>query len=148
MKRLREGFLAAAKNNPKAEMPFLEHLEEMRWRILWSLLALVLGLGAGIFSRPLLRCDADLLSPGREILGEDWMPQALGPNENFFFLLRVAIWIGLVLASPTLVYHGGSFCLPRWRNTRSARSSPPSTWASCSSSRGWRWRTSSYSPST
>ena len=26
-----------------AEMPFLDHLEELRWRILWSLLALVIG---------------------------------------------------------------------------------------------------------
>ena len=27
----------------QAEMPFLDHLEELRWRILWSLLALVIG---------------------------------------------------------------------------------------------------------
>jgi sec-independent protein translocase protein TatC len=27
--------------NPTAEMPFLDHLEELRWRILWSLLALI-----------------------------------------------------------------------------------------------------------
>ena len=112
MKRLRDGLLARAKNNPKAEMPFLEHLEEMRWRILWSLLALVLGLGAGIFLVLYFDAMLILLSPGREILGEDWMPQALGPNENFFFLLRVAIWIGLVLASPTLVYHGWQFLSP------------------------------------
>ena len=27
-------------DNSKGEMPFLDHLEELRWRILWSLLAL------------------------------------------------------------------------------------------------------------
>jgi Sec-independent protein secretion pathway component TatC len=27
----------------RGEMPFLEHLEELRWRILWSLAALVAG---------------------------------------------------------------------------------------------------------
>jgi len=26
-----------------AEMPFLDHLEELRWRIIWSLAALVVG---------------------------------------------------------------------------------------------------------
>lgn len=112
MKRLREGLLARARNNPKAEMPFLEHLEEMRWRILWSLLALVLGLAAGIFLVLYFDAMLILLAPGREILGEAWMPQALGPNENLFFLLRVAIWIGLVLASPTLVYHAWQFLSP------------------------------------
>lgn len=112
MKRLRDGLLARAKDNPKAEMPFLEHLEEMRWRILWSLLALILGLAAGIFLVLYFDAMQILLAPGREILGEDWMPQALGPNENFFFLLKVAIWIGLVLASPTLVYHAWQFLSP------------------------------------
>ena len=28
------------------EMPFLDHLEELRWRIIWSLLALVVCVGA------------------------------------------------------------------------------------------------------
>ena len=27
----------------RGEMPFLDHLEELRWRILWSLTALVVG---------------------------------------------------------------------------------------------------------
>lgn len=112
MKRLREGLLARMKDNPKAEMPFLDHLEEMRWRILWSLLAIVLGFGAGLFLVIYFDAMIILLSPGREILGEEWLPQALGPNENFFFLLKVAIWIGLVLASPTLVYQAWQFLSP------------------------------------
>jgi len=28
---------------PRGEMPFLDHLEELRWRILWSLLAILVG---------------------------------------------------------------------------------------------------------
>ena len=30
-----------------AEMPFLDHLEELRWRIIWSLGALVVGVVIG-----------------------------------------------------------------------------------------------------
>ncbi len=112
MNRLRDGLLARVKDNPKAEMPFLDHLEEMRWRILWSLLAIVLGFGVGIFVVIYFDAMIILLAPGQEILGEDWLPQALGPNENFFFLLKVAIWIGLVLASPTLVYQAWQFLSP------------------------------------
>ena len=29
-----------------AEMPFLDHLEELRWRIIWSLAALIVGVAA------------------------------------------------------------------------------------------------------
>ena len=31
-----------------AEMPFLDHLEELRWRIIWSLGALVVGVVIGV----------------------------------------------------------------------------------------------------
>ena len=30
-----------------AEMPFLDHLEELRWRIIWSLAAIVVGVIIG-----------------------------------------------------------------------------------------------------
>jgi len=36
-----------SRHNPRGEMPFLEHLEELRWRILWSLLAIAVGTGIG-----------------------------------------------------------------------------------------------------
>ncbi len=34
---------------PGAEMPFLEHLEELRWRIMWSMLALLVGVGVAFY---------------------------------------------------------------------------------------------------
>jgi sec-independent protein translocase protein TatC len=40
----------------QAEMPFLEHLEELRWRIMWSLLALAICVVASCVV--LLRYDA------------------------------------------------------------------------------------------
>lgn len=112
MSRLREGLLARVKDNPKAEMPFLDHLEELRWRILWSLLALVLGFAAGFFLVIYFDAMGILLAPGRGVLGEDWLPQALAPNENFFFALKVAIVISIVLASPTLAYQAWQFLSP------------------------------------
>ncbi len=35
--------MAMMKRNPRGEMPFLDHLEELRWRILWSLMAAFVG---------------------------------------------------------------------------------------------------------
>ena len=34
---------------PRGEMPFLDHLEELRWRILWSLVAILVGTIVGWF---------------------------------------------------------------------------------------------------
>ena len=33
----------------RGEMPFLDHLEELRWRIIWSLVALVIGSVIGFY---------------------------------------------------------------------------------------------------
>ena len=37
----------AIPKSPTGEMPFLDHLEELRWRIIYSLGALVVGVGIG-----------------------------------------------------------------------------------------------------
>lgn len=114
MRRLRDGLLSRGKGNPKAEMPFLDHLEELRWRILWSLLAVILGFAVGLFLVTNPRIDAMqiLLDPGQDLFGAEWLPQALSPTDHFFVLLKVSLWIGLILASPTLVYQAWSFLAP------------------------------------
>ena len=33
--------------NERGEMPFLDHLEELRWRLIWSLLALTIAFVVG-----------------------------------------------------------------------------------------------------
>lgn len=112
MGRWRRGLPGRRGLNPKAEMPFLDHLEELRWRILWSLLALVLGFVAGlvlVFNFDVMQI---LLQPGRKLFGDEWLPLALAPLDNFFFPLKVGLLIGLVLASPTLVYQAWTFLAP------------------------------------
>ena len=41
--------MARPRGPGSGEMPFLEHLEELRWRILWSLIAVIAGTVAGFF---------------------------------------------------------------------------------------------------
>ena len=38
----------AGRREVKHEMPFLDHLEELRWRLIWSLGALGVGVGIGV----------------------------------------------------------------------------------------------------
>ncbi len=107
------------------EMPFLDHLEELRWRILWSVLAIGVGVVAGIFATIRLDLMAVLTAPLFEVL------ETLGPEnpsflgmldsgrlvylnltEPFFFILNVGIMVGVVLASPVVAYQAWAFLAP------------------------------------
>ena len=92
-------------------MPFLDHLEELRWRILWSLLALVIGTIAGW----LLLDRIDLI----EILKRPIAPYLPGgrltftsPAEPFMLTLKVSFALGCLLASPVVIYQIWAFLAP------------------------------------
>ena len=108
----KDGLLSRAKSNPRGEMPFLEHLEELRWRILWSLVAVGLFTIVGFLLVHYLEVVALLLEPGKEYLGSDWQPIFLSPTDPFFLLLKLALSVGLILASPIIVYQVWAFLSP------------------------------------
>src|SRR5881296_1252273 len=92
-------------------MPFLDHLEELRWRILYSLLAIVLTTLVGwiivehwdvigLLKRPI----APLLPGGRLVF--------TSPTEPFFITLKFAFVLGLLLASPVVIYQAWAFLAP------------------------------------
>jgi sec-independent protein translocase protein TatC len=94
-----------------AEMPFLDHLEELRWRIIWSLAALVVGVVAGF----VLVYQFDLLT---------WMQGPIlpfmhghklvytHPGDGFSVLLQSAIIVGVVIALPVIIYQVWLFLSP------------------------------------
>ncbi len=112
MKILEKGFLLRKALNPKAEMPFLEHLEELRWRVLWSLLAVVVGSVAGLAMVYYWDVLALLIRPGEELFGDQWRLIYLAPTDAFFIFLKVSLTIGVVLASPIVIYQLWSFLSP------------------------------------
>ncbi len=112
MGMLRDGLLARARGNPKAEMPFLDHLEELRWRILWVLAAVIVGCLVGLAVVVYGDVVGYLMAPGRALFGDDWKPQYLAPGDTFFILLKISLTIGIILAFPIIVYHTWSFLAP------------------------------------
>ncbi len=94
-------------------MPFLDHLEELRWRILWSLLAIVGGTIAGlvlVFNLPVLEL---LVDPVREARGDPNLRLIyLSPAVPFFITLKLAIYIGVILALPIVAYQIWAFLSP------------------------------------
>jgi sec-independent protein translocase protein TatC len=99
--------------NPRGEMPFLDHLEELRWRILWALLAIAVGTIIGlvlVFQLPVLEL---LVAPIREASrNPDLQLIYLSPAAPFFVTLKLGIYIGLILAFPFVAYHVWAFLSP------------------------------------
>jgi sec-independent protein translocase protein TatC len=111
--------------NPNREMLFLDHLEELRRRILWSLLAVTVCSAVGILAAirwnvmdvlqaPLLSVMADVAADSPSLLGVpgDGRLVFLNLTEPFFFIIKLGMITGLLLASPIIVYHAWAFLAP------------------------------------
>ena len=104
--------MAILTRNSRGEMPFLDHLEELRWRILWSLLAIVIGSIVGYILVLKFEVLDILISPFYEVMGSEEKLVTLSPTEGFFLLLRIGILSGVILSSPIIVYQIWSFLSP------------------------------------
>ncbi len=88
-----------------AEMGILEHIEELRQRLMRALIALFVGTLIGtLLTPPALRM---LVAP----LG-DQVPQALSPTEAPAVFFKVAVVIGIVIAMPVIMYQTFQFVAP------------------------------------
>lgn len=94
-------------------MPFLDHLEELRWRILWSGAALVVATVIGFVIVYKSNLPELLLAPVREAWNDPNLNLIyLSPADPFFVSLRLAIYIGVILAFPIIVYQVWAFLSP------------------------------------
>lgn len=93
-------------------MPFLDHLEELRWRILKALLAIVAGAIAGFVIVYRYRAMEVLLRPLRNAWGDDFRLIYLSPADSFFVTLKLGLILGLLLAFPVVVYQAWAFLSP------------------------------------
>lgn len=97
----------------KGEMPFLDHLEELRWRILWSLVAItifsIIGFALVYYFDVLDR----LIEPIRVARDEpDLQLIYLSPAAPFFVKIKLGIYGGIIMAFPILAYQMWSFMSP------------------------------------
>jgi sec-independent protein translocase protein TatC len=87
------------------EMSIFDHLEELRWRIFYSLIAVGVGIvGCFIFVQPIVEA-LQVPAQGVKFL-------QLAPGEYFFVSIKVAGYSGLLVASPFIVYQILLFILP------------------------------------
>jgi sec-independent protein translocase protein TatC len=102
----------APEEQPRGEMPFLDHLEELRWRLLKSVIAIAVGVVAGyaivthfdmvaILKHPMDKH----MAPGQKLLFMSLM-------DPFVLQLKIAIAIGGSLALPVILYQAWAFLRP------------------------------------
>ena len=96
---------------PQSEMPFLDHLEELRWRIIWSLLALAIGFVVGL----VLVMRFDFIALIERPIAPYLHGQKLmytHPGEPFNIAMSVSFAVGMVLAAPVVLYQIWAFLSP------------------------------------
>jgi len=90
------------------EMSFLDHIEELRWRIIYSLIGvLVFTIAAWIFIDPII--EVILLKPARDANAS---LQNLRPFGQLFLYIQVAIIVGIIASLPNIFYQLWQFIAP------------------------------------
>ena len=90
-----------------AVMTLVDHLSELRSRLIRSILAIVGGSAIGFILAPNIRhVLVSPLPPGKQQL------IVLGPGDGFAITLRIAIAVGIILAMPVLLYQLWAFVAP------------------------------------
>ncbi len=99
------------KNTPAPEMPFLDHLEELRLRLFWVAAAIMVGIIVAF----VLLSKLDII----RVLERPILPYLHGqkliythPGTSFRILLNASLVLGIILASPVIVGQLWSFMSP------------------------------------
>lgn len=95
----------------RAEMPFLDHLEELRTRLIWSMAFVGVASVAGFFVVTELGVIGLLEAPIRDLVPGDEL-FFTNPTTPVMVTFKLSFVVGLVLAFPALAYHGWKFFAP------------------------------------
>jgi sec-independent protein translocase protein TatC len=93
------------------QLTLVEHLDELRNRILVSLAVLTVATGLCFWQNHLL------LDIANQPLPDDRVPTTFGVTEPFMTTLKVSIYAGILIALPLLLYQAYAFLLPALKPT-------------------------------
>jgi sec-independent protein translocase protein TatC len=103
----RRGVLGVRRVRPDEELSVVEHLDELRRRIILSVVALVVAFGvAYAFYQQLFDFLAEPLP------GDNRQLVTLSPTEGLFTVLKVCFWAALLAALPVWLYQLYAFVIP------------------------------------
>lgn len=88
-------------------MSLMEHLKELRTRLIWIVGGLLIGtLASMAYAEPIIRFILDPL------MREGVVPQSLGPTDTIGIFFKVSFAVGASLAMPVIVYQIIAFVSP------------------------------------
>jgi len=93
-------------------MPFLDHLEELRVRLIRSIIALLAGFVAGFFIVQQLQLVAIMKRPIEPYLPAGGRLVILAPTDAVMIVFKLSFVVGLVLAAPVLIWQAWAFLAP------------------------------------
>ncbi len=107
----RDDLETAADDEMGGKMSFLDHLDELRRRIIYAVLSVGIGFVIAFFFIDdifnfVMRPMQQLLPPGGTLVYTD-------PTEAFMLYIKIALISGLLLASPAVIHAGLAVCRPR-----------------------------------
>lgn len=92
-------------NNESSEQTFLEHLYELRSRLFWIVATIIVASAAGFQYKDILISVVMAPLHGQKLV-------YLTPGGGFGFIFTVAIYFGILVAIPVIVYHVYRFLQP------------------------------------
>src|SRR3954451_17061923 len=98
------------------QMTLVEHLDELRNRIIVSAAVLVVACGLCFWQNPMLLDIPNQPLPN-DLRGQSIKPITFGVAEPFMSTLKVAIYGGILIALPILLYQAYAFLLPALKPT-------------------------------
>jgi sec-independent protein translocase protein TatC len=98
------------------QMTLVEHLDELRNRIIVSVAVLVVACGLCFWQNDLLLDIANKPLPA-DLHGHPLKPITFGVAEPFMSTLKVSIYAGILIALPVLLYQAYAFLLPALKPT-------------------------------
>src|SRR5438046_1522806 len=93
------------------EMPFLDHLEELRWRIIYALAALLVGVGLGFVIVLKFHFLVLIQEPIKQYCPAGKLG-VLHPGDPFSILMQMALILGVVFALAVIGYQIWAFLAP------------------------------------
>lgn len=123
---MESGLVKANNNQAPKERPlegplrksFLGHLEDLRFVLLKSLGSVAIGLVVSfafiskIFHFILLPYQKLISEVGAGLINAPLLIKSLGPSETFTISIKLAFWLGAILASPVIIYQAWKFISP------------------------------------
>jgi sec-independent protein translocase protein TatC len=103
--------------------PLIEHLAELRNRIIWSVAAFLVGMIACfVVAEPILHFLLDPIEDALRAFGDpNPVMQYTAPQEYFFTLVHISVVAGLAVSSPVIAYQMWRFVAPGlYRHEKSA----------------------------